>query len=328
MLNFDTPLGTLLSLNYPTPKHELGRLVGVFKTTRSTTYGVEWLYQPGVVIHHRADELLLASAEDRASEAAAMLEKLPPIAPEEDPLLAYLPSEDSQPEWYGRREQPLYSSRGEEELTPEEEAALLPLARRFIGNWLSGDAHNFIIPGTPWGRELLWAIHQLQAATQPLLSTVIVSEPITAEDLSDPVAALARSPRLTLHTDNHAWAEALPAAFSGPDGAGAFFITVTKSTVEQAHALDHKLWVEHEDEVRNYRLRRAPGNLTGWPAEELQELLDAEVAPALCSAHTTVAGDPWHGCSLPEGHTAEKHRFTRRLYGAYPEYGIKGQDKE
>lgn len=40
-----------------------------------------------------------------------------------------------------------------------------------------------------------------------------------------------------------------------------------------------------------------------------------------CPVVTTVAGDPWHGCSLAKGHE-EPHDFSVRLYGAYPEFGI------
>lgn len=40
-----------------------------------------------------------------------------------------------------------------------------------------------------------------------------------------------------------------------------------------------------------------------------------------CPAITTVSGDPWHGCSLPSGHSGD-HDFSVRLYGGYPEFGI------
>lgn len=40
-----------------------------------------------------------------------------------------------------------------------------------------------------------------------------------------------------------------------------------------------------------------------------------------CPIIATVAGDPWHGCSLNSGHEG-RHDFSVRVYGAYPEYGI------
>jgi hypothetical protein len=46
-----------------------------------------------------------------------------------------------------------------------------------------------------------------------------------------------------------------------------------------------------------------------------------------CTSITTVGGDPWHGCSLPAGH-AQHHDFSVRLYGAYPEFGIKENGNE
>lgn len=42
---------------------------------------------------------------------------------------------------------------------------------------------------------------------------------------------------------------------------------------------------------------------------------------ALCDAVTTVAGDPWRGCSMFRGHEGP-HEYGRRVWLAYPEYGI------
>ena len=46
-----------------------------------------------------------------------------------------------------------------------------------------------------------------------------------------------------------------------------------------------------------------------------------------CDIITTVAGDPWEGCSNPKrGHDGD-HDFSRRLYPANPELGITGPER-
>lgn len=76
---------------------------------------------------------------------------------------------EENPEWYGEDENPVYrtSLSRADELSSSEDTDQLVLARRFISHWLENDNHGFVIPGTEWGKELLWAIKKLLGATNP-----------------------------------------------------------------------------------------------------------------------------------------------------------------
>lgn len=181
----------------------------------------------------------------------------------------FLPSEDSQPEWYGSKEQPLYSpGLTDEPLSSEENVTLDRLARRFVSNWLEVDNHGFQIPGGPWGQDLLWSLRRLLAATNPSFTTVaFYPEHATSGQ---------EQPWLLLHTDEHAWAEALPSSISIPlavGGSASFTIRKAASTPAEADAIMSEGYRIFAHEVTDYSLPRFPAYYTGVTSEELDGIV-------------------------------------------------------
>ncbi len=88
------------------------------------------------------------------------------------------------------------------------EPASIEAARRFVSHWLEGDNHEFIIPGTEWGRSLKHWLHILVASPAPGGENLAEEEEVEATPFPNPSKTLLEQVRERRTGMNH-WIDLL-----------------------------------------------------------------------------------------------------------------------